>query len=69
MHDASLHPGLGENRRDRLRKSFQPVDYGDQDVLDSAMSELVHHRQPELGSFSLLDPEPQYILGAIALDP
>jgi hypothetical protein len=32
MHDAGLHPGLREDRLDRLRKALEPVDAGDQHV-------------------------------------
>jgi hypothetical protein len=32
VHDAGLHPCLGVDRGDRLRKPGQPVDAGDEDV-------------------------------------
>lgn len=57
----------GEYRRNCLWKSFESIDDGDQDIFDSAVFELVHDRQPELGSFALLNPDPKHFLGAIAL--
>ena len=36
VHDAGLHPGLGEGRLDRVGEALQAVDAGDQDVLDAA---------------------------------
>jgi hypothetical protein len=41
VHDAGLHDRLRINRGDRLGKSLEPVDRGDQDVVDTARLELV----------------------------
>ena len=68
MDDASLDLGLGEDRVDRLREAFQAVNHRDQAVLDAPGPELVHHPQPELGPFALLDPQPQDLLGAVQAD-
>ena len=46
-------------------KALQAVDDGDQHVLDAAVLQLVHHAQPELGAFVLLEPQPQDLLGAV----
>ena len=68
MDDAGLHCGQREHRADRLGKAFEPVDDRDQDVVDAAGFELVHHLQPELGALSLLDPQPQHLLLAFAVE-
>ena len=36
MHDAGLHLGLREHGVDRIRKTVQPVNHGDQHVLHPA---------------------------------
>src|SRR5436305_107494 len=56
VHDAGLHHGLWEYRGDRLGEALEPVDDGDQDVIDAAGLEFVDHLEPELGPFALLDP-------------
>jgi len=38
VNDARLHRRLREGGEDRLRKALQPVDDGDQDVLDAAVA-------------------------------
>jgi hypothetical protein len=57
MDDAGLDSRFREGGGDRLREAFQPVHDGDQDVLDPSVAQLVHHRQPELGTFIIGDPE------------
>ena len=57
MHDASLHDGLREHRCDGLGEALEPVDDGDQDIVDAAGLELVDDLKPELGAFGLLDPD------------
>ena len=37
VHNAGLNFGLGENRRNGFRKAFEPVDNGDEDVLQAAV--------------------------------
>jgi len=44
MHDAGLNPGLWENSRDGFRKTFEPVNDRNQDILHPAVLELVHDR-------------------------
>ena len=55
------------NTADRLGKALQPIDHGDQDVLHAAGLQLVHHLQPELGAFALLDPRPENMFLALAI--
>src|SRR5580700_2562130 len=65
MHDASLNRRLRKHGGDRVRKALQAVDDGDQHIFDAAVLQLVHHPQPELGAFILLEPQPQDLLGSI----
>ena len=69
MDDAGLNRGLRKDRLDRPRKALQAVDDGDQDVLDAAGLQLVHHLEPEFGAFGRLDPEPENVLRPICCDP
>ena len=64
MDDAGLHHGLGKHRGDRFRKTLEPVDHRDQDILDPAAAQFRHHPQPELGPLGLLDPQPENFLVA-----
>lgn len=57
-----------EGRIDRLGKALQPIDNSDEDILDPAIAELGHHREPELGAFILSDPEAKDLALAIACD-
>lgn len=68
MYDASLHDGLREHRCDGLGKALEPVDYGDQDIVDAAGLELVDDLKPELGAFGLLDPEAEDVLLAVRIE-
>ncbi len=43
--------------------ALQAVDDGDQDVLDAAVLQLVHHPQPELGALVLLQPQAKDLPG------
>src|SRR5664279_1757831 len=69
MHDAGLNHGLGKDGRDRLGESFETVDDGDQDVVDAAQLQLVHHLEPEFGAFGLLDPKPKNVFVARRIEP
>lgn len=46
-------------------KALQPVDHGDEDVLDAAVAEIVHHLEPELRALGLLDPQAENLLLAL----
>jgi hypothetical protein len=50
MNDARLHPGLREHGLDRVGEALEPVDAGDQHILDAALLELGEVLQPELGA-------------------
>src|SRR6516162_703945 len=68
MHDAGLHYGLREHRRDRFREAFEPIDHRNENVVDAARLELVDDLEPELGAFGLLDPQPQNFLLAVGIE-
>ncbi len=68
MDDAGLHHGLRKHRRNRFGKAFEPIDHGDQDVVDAAGFELVDHLEPELGALGLLDPKPEHVLLAVWIE-
>ena len=44
MDDASLDFRLGENGGNRLRKSCQPINAGNQDILNAAIFQAIHNR-------------------------
>ena len=44
----------------------QPVDAGDQDILDAALAQVVQDGEPELGALGVLPPDPQGF--AVAVD-
>jgi len=69
MDDARLHDRLGEDRLDRLREPFEPVDAADQDVLHAALLELREDLHPELRALGLLEPHPQDVAITVHRDP
>ena len=69
MNHAGLNLGQGEHGGDRFRKSFQPIDYRNQNVADPTVSDLGDHSEPELRSLALLDPDPQNVLGPVGQHP
>ena len=56
MDDTGLHGGAREDGSDGVGEALEPVDHGEDDVVDAAVLELVHDPQPELGTLALLDP-------------
>jgi len=48
VDDTGLDPGLGERCLDGLRKALQPVDDGDEDVLDTPVAQVAENLGPEL---------------------
>ena len=68
VHDAGLHPGLREDRFDRLGEALEPVDAADQDVADAALLQLAQHGEPELGALRALEPEPEHVAFALEVD-
>jgi len=68
MDDAGLHGGAREGGGDGVGEALEPVNDGEDDVLDAAIFELIHDAQPELGSLGLLDPQAQNMLMALAVE-
>ena len=58
MHNAQLHLGFGKYRLNRLRQAFEPVDTGNEAILDPAVVLLREDRQPEFGPLALTEPQP-----------
>ncbi len=50
VDDARLDDRVGKHRGDRLGKTLQAVDDGEQDILGAAVPELVHDPEPEFGA-------------------
>jgi hypothetical protein len=68
VDDTGLHDGPGEDCGDGVGEALEPVDHGEQDVVDTAVLELVHDPQPELGALALLDPQAEDVLMALAIE-
>src|SRR5258705_13927391 len=68
MDDAGLHDCRRKHGGDRLGKSLQAIDDGDQNVLDAAVLEFGHDAQPEFSAFRGLDPKAQDVLGSFQRD-
>jgi len=66
MHDACLHPRLGEHSGDRVGEPGQAIDAGDQDVIDVAALQVIQDGQPEFRALGLLPPDSQGF--AVAFD-
>ena len=62
VHDTGLHDRVRTHRCNRLGKALQAVDDRDQDILHPAGFQVVHHPQPELGTFGLLDPQAEDLI-------
>src|SRR3954453_3833064 len=69
VNNAGLDHGVREDGRDGLGEALQAIDHGDQHIFHAAVLELAHDPQPELGSFGLLDPQAQDLLGAVRPNP
>lgn len=65
VHRAGLHHGVGI-RADRIG---QPVTTGDQDVADSAVTQVCDDVLPELGTLAVLNPDPQPVSAALQAHP
>ena len=68
MNDAGLHDRPREDGGDGVGEALEPVDNGEQEVVDTAVLELVHDPQPELGALGLLDPQAQDVLVPLAIE-
>ncbi len=61
-------PAFREGGGDSVREALQPVNNGNQSVLNAPAFQFVHHRKPELRSFILRNPEPKALAQAITGD-
>jgi len=52
VYDAELNRSLRKDTCDRIRKALEPVNTGDEDILDSSVLEIRKHTEPEVGSFA-----------------
>jgi len=66
MHDAGLDWGIGKGCRNNVRKAFEPIHDRDQNILNPAVLQLVHDREPEFGAFALGDLKPKNLAHAVA---
>ena len=55
-------------RGDGLGETVLPVHDGDQDIVDPTIAQFVHHRQPELGTLVVGNPESQNLAFLVAGD-
>jgi hypothetical protein len=60
--------GEGERRLDRLGEPLQPVDTGDQDVLDAALLQIGEDLHPELRALVGLKPHAEHFVLAVHPD-
>jgi hypothetical protein len=67
MHDAGLHRRGREDSLDRLGESLQPVDAGDEDVVDAALLEVGEDLHPELRALVGLEPHAEHF--ALSIHP
>jgi hypothetical protein len=66
MDDTSLDLHLWKYGVDVLRKSLQPIDDRDRNIVRASVFDLRHNPQPKLRPFGLLDPMPNT---SFAADP
>jgi hypothetical protein len=67
VHDAGLHRRGREDRLARFGESLEPVDAGDQDVVDAALLEVGEDLHPELRALVGLEPHAEDF--ALAVHP
>ncbi len=69
VNDALLDFGLGIARGNRLRKTVQVVHADDENVLNTAITQVIQYAEPRLARLILADPHTQYILVPIQINP
>src|SRR3989344_9029258 len=62
MRDAYLNIGFRKDCLDGFRESFEPVDARDEDILDTAILEVVENTHPEFRAFGFSSPNPEHFL-------
>ena len=68
MYDAGLDCRIGKGRIDGIKEAFEAFENGDQDVVDAAIAQIVHHQEPEFGPFIGGDPQAQNLAFALGVD-
>ena len=61
MNDTELNLGLWIGGLYGLRKAFQAIDTGNEDILYTAVLKLSQYAEPELGAFGLAQLQPQQL--------
>src|SRR6056297_1912467 len=61
MDNACLDLCLGKGRLDGLWEALEAVNYGDEDVLNAPVAQIVQHLCPELGALIGLKPKAQNV--------
>jgi hypothetical protein len=69
MDNTQLNPCFRKYGFDRIRKSLQAIDTGDQDIFYSTILQFITYLQPELGTFIFTNPYPLYVFSAFRVDP
>jgi len=59
MDYAELNLRLGEDGANRFGESLEPIDRGNEDILDAPVVQIGQDLQPEVGSFTLAQIKPQ----------
>ena len=62
VHNAELHLRARKHRLNGFGQSFEPIDTGDEAVLDTPGFQFIKERQPELGALALAKPQSQELL-------
>lgn len=65
MDNTLLNLGLWVAGGNSLREARQVVYTGDEDILNTAVFQLIQHAQPEFGGLVLSDPHAENILVAV----
>lgn len=68
MYDAELDRNLRENTCNRIRKTLEPVNTRDEDILDSSVLEIRKHTEPEVGSLALGDVHAQKFFSSFGIE-
>lgn len=68
MHDAQLDAGFLIHSVDGVREAFQPVDTGDENIVQTAVFEFCQHIEPELRVLIFGQPHTRQFLLAFGVD-
>ena len=69
VDDAALNLRFGESRSDSFAEACQTIHTKQVHCLDATAFQFVQHGQPELRAFVLPDPNAQYLLVPLQVDP